>query len=155
MESRSRRPSRTPHESGFVHRDLKPSNVMVTENGAVKVLDFGLAQPLPTRVLKEITASASTLAEPRGISGTLPYMAPEVLQGQPADGRTDIYALGNYSVRGRHREPAFYGSNDFRVVDQYSEGFPAGALFELSGVFPGRPRPQPGEGADQEIRASG
>ncbi len=115
MESRSRRPSRTPHESGFVHRDLKPSNVMVTENGAVKVLDFGLAQPLPTRVLKEITASASTLAEPRGISGTLPYMAPEVLQGQPADGRTDICALGIILYEAATGSPPFTGRTTFEL----------------------------------------
>jgi len=79
------------HEHGVVHRDLKPRNIKVTPKGQVKVLDFGLA-----RLLKPFSETGSTesLTETHALAGTLPYMAPEQLRGQPADARSDIWALG-------------------------------------------------------------
>jgi serine/threonine-protein kinase len=79
------------HEQGVVHRDLKPGNVMVTAKGQVKVLDFGLA-----KLVRPVTGTATTesFTETQGVAGTLPYMAPEQLQGEAVDARTDIYALG-------------------------------------------------------------
>jgi eukaryotic-like serine/threonine-protein kinase len=79
------------HEQGLIHRDLKPGNIMVTPKGLVKVLDFGLAKLLrPQAALaKTLTLDAST-----ALTGTLPYMAPEQLDGREADERTDIHALG-------------------------------------------------------------
>ncbi len=74
------------HERGVVHRDLKSANVMVTPAGRIKVLDFGLA--------KKLTASEASLTQTGAVAGTLAYMAPEVLQGGPADGRSDVWALG-------------------------------------------------------------
>ena len=79
------------HEHGVIHRDLKPGNVMVTSKGQAKVLDFGLAKLV--RPVSE-TAVTESLTETPAAAGTLPYMAPEQLQGQEVDARTDIYALG-------------------------------------------------------------
>jgi len=79
------------HEQGIVHRDLKSSNVMVTPKGRAKVLDFGLAKLLRPAVNM---ATVDTLSETQGISGTLPYMAPEQLKGEPPEPRSDIFSLG-------------------------------------------------------------
>ena len=85
------------HRAGVVHRDLKPANIMVTKSG-VKLLDFGLAKvdretaSVEGRLGGNTTAAA--LTSEATVMGTLPYMAPEQLEGRPADARTDIFALG-------------------------------------------------------------
>jgi serine/threonine protein kinase len=82
------------HEHGVVHRDLKSANVVITADGRTKVLDFGLAKRLRGAELDEVTRSEASLTEPGTIVGTLSYMAPEQLRGQPADARSDIWAMG-------------------------------------------------------------
>jgi eukaryotic-like serine/threonine-protein kinase len=77
-------------EVGIVHRDLKPGNTMITSKGSVKVLDFGLARLFRSEDAN-ITETIDSAAE---VVGTLPYMAPEQLRGEPADFRSDIYSLG-------------------------------------------------------------
>ena len=82
------------HERGIAHRDLKSANVVITRDGRAKVLDFGLAKRLTPAVLDEATRSEVSLTAPGTAVGTLAYMAPEQLRGQPGDEHSDIWALG-------------------------------------------------------------
>src|SRR5438445_10589613 len=88
------------HRLGIVHRDLKPGNVMLTKSG-VKLLDFGLAKAMTASAhpsgltsLQTMMGTANNLTQEGTILGTFQYMAPEQLEGQEADGRTDIFAFG-------------------------------------------------------------
>jgi serine/threonine protein kinase/tetratricopeptide (TPR) repeat protein len=76
------------HERGILHRDLKPGNVVLTDAGQPKILDFGIA------ALLGADTKAVKLTQTGMIMGSLPYMAPEQLTDDPADARTDVYALG-------------------------------------------------------------
>jgi serine/threonine protein kinase/Tfp pilus assembly protein PilF len=82
------------HARNVIHRDLKGANVVVTAEGHAKVLDFGLAKRLRDKELDDLTLSRDKISEAGSTAGTLPYMAPEVLRGEEADPRTDLWALG-------------------------------------------------------------
>jgi serine/threonine-protein kinase len=77
------------HARSIVHRDLKSANVMVTPEGRIKVLDFGLARKMSRTGVDETTLSYATAAGT--VVGTVHYMAPEVLRGEPADARGDVW----------------------------------------------------------------
>jgi len=82
------------HERGVIHRDLKTGNTLVTPQGRIKVLDFGLAiRPIGEDV-SDATTAWQGAANSESFAGTLPFMAPEQVRGEEADARTDVWALG-------------------------------------------------------------
>ena len=84
------------HDKGIVHRDLKPENLFVTRDGRVKILDFGIAKLMGDGEASTTTPRGDTASHtrPGEILGTVGYMSPEQVRGQPADPRSDIFAFG-------------------------------------------------------------
>lgn len=103
------------HERGVVHRDLKCANVIITPEGRAKVLDFGLAKRLDQNDLDGVTRSLVSLTAPHTVVGTLAYMAPEQLRGQPADARSDVWALGVMLYEMAAGERPFQGHTSFEL----------------------------------------
>jgi hypothetical protein len=103
------------HRAGVVHRDLKPQNVFLGEDGAVKLLDFGLAR----------VAGQARLTVHSAVMGTPGYIAPELLSGAEADARADIYSLGATLFEMLTGQHAFPGSDPYEVLRRQREGAPA------------------------------
>ena len=103
------------HEHGIIHGDVKSANIVVTPQGQVKVLDFGLAQRLPQDDLSKLTVSSASLGEIGPIAGTLPYLAPEQLRGKAASVRTDLWSLGVVLYEMATGDLPFKGDTAFEV----------------------------------------
>jgi len=103
------------HDRNVIHRDLKSSNIVVTPEGVIKVLDFGLALRLQKDALDPATQTAGTLEGTDPIAGTLAYMAPEVLRGEKADHRADLWALGVVLYEAVSGRLPFRGRTGFEV----------------------------------------
>ncbi len=104
------------HARGIVHRDLKPANVMLTATGP-KLLDFGLAKAFGSgSAITGDSAQSATLTRTGMIVGTVPYMAPEQLEGREADARTDIFALGALLYEMVSGRPAFSAPTPVALV---------------------------------------
>ncbi len=116
------------HDRGIVHRDLKGSNVMVTAEGRVKVLDFGLATRIEREEISEITLSYDTLESK--LVGTLPYMSPEVLRGHKADHLSDLWALGVLLYEAGAGRLPFRGNTGFEAAERYQRASEVRAALE-------------------------
>ncbi len=110
------------HRRGFVHHDLKPANVLVTKQG-IKLLDFGLAQQ--TAPIGQNDETRTAVVGDREIAGTPQYMAPEQLQGKPADARSDLFAFGCVFYELLSGKKAFDGENTASVIASILEREPA------------------------------
>jgi serine/threonine protein kinase len=101
------------HEQGVAHCDLKPGNVRLTDDGRVKILDFGLARLRRPPGADDSTTSGRPLSE---IAGTLPYMAPEQLNGGEIDARTDIYGAEVILYEKSAGQRPFAGSDAAKLI---------------------------------------
>jgi Tol biopolymer transport system component len=104
------------HEHGVAHRDLKPENVFVTNDGRVKILDFGLAKPLlPESGVSGAATFGAT--EPGTVLGTVGYMSPEQVRGRPADHRSDIFSFGSILYEMLSGQRAFKGDSAVETLN--------------------------------------
>ncbi len=108
---------------GLVHRDVSPSNIMVSFDGIAKVLDFGIAKATPTKVRTEVGI----------IKGKLPYMSPEQVEGQPLDGRSDVFALGTLIYELTVGKRPFDGNSAGEVTLQVLKNEPRPAVLTVRG----------------------
>ena len=103
------------HQKGIVHRDLKPENLFLTKDGAVKILDFGLARPMPRLGAADSTLTGRT--EPGTLLGTVGYMSPEQVRGEPADDRSDIFSFGTVLYEMFSGRRAFKGDTSIETMN--------------------------------------
>jgi TolB-like protein/Tfp pilus assembly protein PilF len=104
------------HEKGIVHRDLKPANVMVSNEGRVKVLDFGLAKDIRAANLTDATMTSDSRTQIGVVMGTPAYMSPEQTSGRPLDHRTDIFSMGVVLHEMATGQRPFEGSSSAELV---------------------------------------
>jgi serine/threonine protein kinase/beta-lactam-binding protein with PASTA domain len=99
------------HRAGIVHRDIKPANVMLTPNGSVKVMDFGIA--------RAIADSSATMTATAAVVGTAQYLSPEQARGEQVDARSDIYSTGCVLYELLTGRPPFVGDSPVAVAYQH------------------------------------
>jgi Serine/threonine protein kinase len=99
------------HRAGVVHRDIKPGNVMITRNGQVKVMDFGIA--------RAVSEGSATVAQTTAILGTAGYFSPEQAKGETVDARTDLYSTGVVLFEMLTGRPPFRGDTAVAVAYQH------------------------------------
>jgi serine/threonine-protein kinase len=112
------------HRKGIIHRDIKPANVMINEDGEVKIMDFGIAR---MRNAQRLTSHGKSV-------GTLEYMAPEQIQGQEGDERTDVYAVGNILYEMLCGTTPFHSDTDYRLMKDKLEKQPESIIRENPSV---------------------
>jgi beta-lactam-binding protein with PASTA domain/predicted Ser/Thr protein kinase len=99
------------HRHGIIHRDVKPGNVMLTPNGQVKVMDFGIA--------RDLASGATTMTQTSAVIGTAQYLSPEQARGEAVDARSDVYATGCVLFELLVGHPPFIGDSPVSVAYQH------------------------------------
>jgi len=116
------------HQHGIVHRDIKPANVIITHNGAVKVMDFGIARALH--------GASTTMTQTGMVMGTPQYLSPEQALGKAVDYRSDLYATGCLLYELLALRPPFTGETPLSVVYQHVQDIPVPPSQTSQGVCP-------------------
>ncbi|MFF3847306.1 protein kinase [Streptomyces sp. NPDC002328] len=116
------------HQHGIVHRDIKPANVIITHNGAVKVMDFGIARALH--------GASTTMTQTGMVMGTPQYLSPEQALGKAVDHRSDLYATGCLLYELLALRPPFTGETPLSVVYQHVQDIPVPPSRSSDGACP-------------------
>ncbi|CBG71582.1 putative serine/threonine protein kinase [Streptomyces scabiei 87.22] len=116
------------HQHGIVHRDIKPANVIITDNGAVKVMDFGIARALH--------GASTTMTQTGMVMGTPQYLSPEQALGKAVDHRSDLYATGCLLYELLALRPPFIGETPLSVVYQHVQDIPVPPSESSDGAAP-------------------
>ncbi|MFJ4549979.1 protein kinase [Streptomyces sp. NPDC088817] len=116
------------HQHGIVHRDIKPANVIITDNGAVKVMDFGIARALH--------GASTTMTQTGMVMGTPQYLSPEQALGKAVDYRSDLYATGCLLYELLALRPPFTGETPLSVVYQHVQDMPVPPSQVVGGTCP-------------------
>lgn len=116
------------HQHGIIHRDVKPANIMISNTGAVKVMDFGIARALAD--------AGQSVTQTSAVIGTAQYLSPEQARGEKVDARSDVYSLGCVLYEILTGEPPFIGDSPVAVAYQHVREDPKPPSTRLRGISP-------------------